>query len=259
MIHSRVGFRYYLTSGVRRTFLRSSTLFLMVSVFSVGLPAGSSYADDAHIVDVHVKKRYAKVLVSANLEHVFTKDVREALMSGMPVTFTYSINLRRDRSVIWDKREADIKVHKVVKYDSLTKEFNGIEVISETPPDPENFEKELEAIKLKNRETLFSEDKEPFIEINKRHLVLNDMNALEGWMSVLKDVPVGDTRGFQKNKTYYAQVKAEMKSPSLSVPFNYILFFLSSLEFQTEWEDSTAFVVEKPGLPLERMFGKNGR
>jgi len=228
---------------------------LVFTAFCLAHPK-PSYADSAQIVNVQIKERYARVLVSADLEGVFTKDVEDALMSGMPVTFTFYINLRRSRFMIWDKTEKAVTLHKTVKYDSFTKEFNAIETIADDPPNPESFKKKLEAIRKKNQDTLFSNSRNSNGVGNERYLVLKNRVSLEAWMSHLRDVPIADTLDLKKSKKYYLEIKSEMHSPDLVAPFNYILFFVSFLEFETSWQTSTAFLVKSPGAPITRMVQK---
>jgi len=182
--------------------------------------------------------------------------VEEEIMSGMPITFTFYVNLIRSRFMMWDKTEKTITLHKTVKYDSFTKEFNAIETIADDPPDPESFKKKLEAIKKTNQDTLFSNSPNLNGAGNQRYLVLKNKASMEEWMSHLRDVPIADTLDLRKSKKYYLKIKSEMHSPDLVAPFNYILFFVSFMEFETSWQDSTAFLVKSPGAPITRMVQK---
>jgi hypothetical protein len=208
---------------------------------------------------VKIKKDHGRILVSADLEDAFSDDVEEALLSGMPVTFSYSVNLYRSRSLIWDKGERSVNIHKIVKYDSFTKEFNALEIISDDPPDPDEFERELSDIKESNRNTLFSKKPVVLNHRNARYLSLKNLIAVQGWMGNLRNIEVGKIIEFKRDSKYYAEVKAELASNMFASAVNYILFFVSFLEFETDWEYSTAFMMKNSGESINRLAGGESR
>jgi len=232
---------------------------LLVSIAFSFLPIVPSFASDAQIVNIEIKESYANLLVWAELESAFTDEVKEALQSGTPITFSYHIDLKRTRTFLWDEKEAEISIHKIVKYDSFAKEYNALQIISEEAPDIEDFEKELSKIKTQNRDTLFGEVNKSASESGDSYLSVKSIGALEEWLSNIKRVVITDTLSLQKEQRYYIEVQAEMNAPGLSSPFRYIFFFVSSPDFSTRWENSTAFVINEPNTPIKRMLGKNSQ
>ena len=228
---------------------------ILFSVFIIlAVSSGRSVASDARIIDIFIKERYSLLTTTARLEGAFTKEMEEAFMSGMPVVFTFYINLVRDRSLIWNKTENRIKVHKMVKYDSFAKEFNAIEIISDEVPDPGDFDALLADIKKSNGDTLYGNGSAAWKNMYRKRLVLKDMNALESWMELLRDIPLGDKNDFPEDAKYYVEIKAEMDTIKLMPPFNYIFFFVSFLNFDTDWEASSPFMIAREKPPLDRML-----
>ena len=223
------------------------------------LLSGTSYASEPQIINVKVKKNLGRILVSADLEDAFSDDVEEALLSGMPVTFSYSVNLHRSRSLIWDKEVRSVRIHKMVKYDSFSKEFSALEIISDDPPEPEEFERELSDIRKNNQNTLFSKEPVVLNHRNARYLSLKNLVAVQVWMGNLRNIEVGKIVEFKRDSKYYAEVKAELASNTFASAVNYILFFVSFLEFDTDWEYSTAFMMKNSGDSVNRLAGGDSR
>ena len=239
-------------------------LHLTVAVLLLtALPAQKAFAGEAHIVNISVNESYSLLMASAVLDGAFTKDIEEAFMSGMPVTFTFYVKLIRDRSIIWNSRENTVKVHKIVKYDSFAKEFNAIEIIDGVPPGKGEFDSLLASIKKAHGETLFSKTavspKEMSREMTRRYLVLKNLPMVKGWMSSLKHIPLGNKLDYKPNAKYHLEVKAEMDTIKLTPPFNYIFFFVSFLNFDTEWAMSSPFMLEQENPPTDRMLVRQGK
>ena len=228
--------------------------YLLAAILLSVSSAQYASASDAHIVNISVDEKYALLTASASLDGAFTEKIEEALMSGMPVTFTFYVKLIRDRSYIWDANEKTTVVHKVVKYDSFAKEFNAIEIIDNKPPKRDEFDPMLATIKKSHGETLLSKKPVSYEELSKRYLVLKTLPMVELWMSRLRNIPLGDKLDYPPDAKYYLEVKAEMDTIKLRPPFNYILFFVSFLNFDTEWANSSPFLLEKGNPPTDRMF-----
>lgn len=238
----------------KRLGYQMSFRFLLIAILLSISSAQSAYASDAHIVDISVNEKYALLTASASLDGAFTENIEEALMSGMPVTFTFYVKLIRDRSFFWDDNEKTTVIHKVVKYDSFTKEFNAIEIIDNKPPKHDEFDGMLASIKKSHGDTLFSKKPFSFDELSKRYLVLKTLPMVKLWMSRLRNIPLGEKLDYPSDAKYRLEVKAEMDTIKLTPPFNYILFFVSFLNFDTEWATSSPFLLEKGNPPTDRMF-----
>ena len=238
--------------------LKVLRLVVVVSIFTI-LSAQNVRAGDAHVVDISVNESYSLLTASASLEGAFTGNIEEAFMSGMPVTFTFFVKLIRDRSILWDARENTVKIHKVVKYDSFAKEFNAIEIIGGPPPKAKEFDSLLASIKKTHRETLFSKTPESPKEMTTRYLVLKNLPMVKSWMSDLKQIPLGNKLDYKPNAKYHLEVKAEMDTIKLTPPFNYIFFFVSFLNFDTEWASSSPFMLAQENPPTDRMLVRQSK
>jgi len=230
-------------------------IFLILLAISVTALPGIANASKPQIVNINVKERFERLFVSANLDGAFSKSVKEALISGMPVCFSYNINLKKSRMLFWDKNEKSLRIHKIVKYNSFTKEFNGFEVVSEKAPNPVEFEKKLSAMMDMTSKSPFSEKPTAMWDKTGQYHVFKDIFALEMWMDNVRNVYIGKTGNYSSKGKYYVQVKAELASRPAQNALNYLFYFMPFLDLDTPWESSKAFMMKGAGNLSTRLAG----
>ncbi|MEX1128675.1 MAG: DUF4390 domain-containing protein [Vicinamibacterales bacterium] len=64
--------------------------------------------------------RDGQVLVSFKLQQELTDELRTTIRSGMAVSFTYSVDLRRGSAIWFDRTLASVVIKATVKYNNLT-------------------------------------------------------------------------------------------------------------------------------------------
>lgn len=96
---------------------------LLVSALSL-LIAGSAFAADPSIQKLSATVANEKVSVSFRLEHAFDGGVvAEALQSGAATSFTYRVELFRDRPNWFDDSLAESRIDVICTFNSLTREY----------------------------------------------------------------------------------------------------------------------------------------
>src|SRR2546425_9803003 len=105
-------FRVFVTSCFR----------VFVVVVSMLVAVGRVCAADPDI-SVTPIARDGQVLVSFDLSDGFTADVRDAIQSGLPTTFSYEVELRRQTSTWFDRTVASVTVAATVRFDNLTRRY----------------------------------------------------------------------------------------------------------------------------------------
>ncbi len=161
-------------------------------------PAG--FAQEAGLTSIIVTNTRDDLLVYLSVEGAFSEKIKEAILSGVPVSFSFFITLDRVRNLWIDKQIADITLTHRIKYDNLKKEFsvtrsweNGKPVV--TP----SFEE-------------------------ARHLMAE--------VDSLKVVPLGE---LEKGRHYQMRAKAELSKLTLPFYLHYVFFFVSLWDFETDW------------------------
>ncbi len=139
------------------------------------------------------------VLVYARLTNSFTKDMEAAILAGVPTTFTFLIDLYQERRYWVDKKIAGLTVRRTIKYDIVKKLFSV------------SSEGEKEAI------------------------TFSDYESAKRAMAELNGFPVVPVKSLQRNEFYAVQIKAKLEKVRLPLNMEYIFFFVSLWDFETDW------------------------
>lgn len=229
----------------------------------VALSGAFAFADDAYIVNVVRGEPLDRIVVSATLKGAFTPEIRKSIDSGAPVTFTYFLQLKRLRALVWDKTVHKVALKRMVKFDALKKEYLAWEK-KDKDEDDIDFKAELENVNLNetgeaaentsakktSAENTSAEQGKPEPSESKvimEPLVFKKVQELEKWMTHIENFDLGPIEDLNKSAIYKARVRCKMKQIKLIPPFNYILFFMSLLDFDTEWTNSTTFTINGAG------------
>jgi len=166
----------------------------------VALLCGSNplLAQDAVLTHITVSNTRDDLLLNLNLEGSFTERLKAAIISGVPATFTFYINLYRIRSWLPDKKITNITLTHTIKYDNLKKDFT---------------------IKRSWREG------DP--------MVTHSFSQAQKWMTEIDALPVYPLKELEKGRQYQIRAKAEVSKLTLPLYLHYILFSLWDVE--TDW------------------------
>ncbi|MBN2437181.1 MAG: DUF4390 domain-containing protein [Deltaproteobacteria bacterium] len=172
-------------------------IFLILAVFLAFSSPLS--AENAEIRDLLVTNNAKHVLVYAKVTNCFTKDIEAAILAGVPTTFTFLLDLFQKRPELLDKKVVRVTVKHTIKYDNVKKLF----FVS------------------------FDEDKEP--------TSFQDFESAKRVMADLNGVPVVQLNQLEKNEYYYIRIKAKLDKVRLPLHLEYIFFFVSLWDFETDW------------------------
>ncbi|MCE5284051.1 MAG: DUF4390 domain-containing protein [Deltaproteobacteria bacterium] len=170
-------------------------LFMMTCLPSCSL----LHAEDAEIRDLLVTNNATHVLLYARVTNCFTKEIEAAILAGVPTTFTFVVDLFEERPRWFDKRLVRLTVQHTIKYDNVKKLFT---VSSDGEKEPASFQ---------------------------------DYESAKRAMTDLNGVPVALLTTLKKGESYYVQVKAKLDKVRLPLHMEYIFFFVSLWDFETDW------------------------
>lgn len=94
---------------------RGLAVFLIMACLAVALAAQA--------IRVTPIARDGRVVVSFEMANGFTEEIRAAILSGLPTTFSYEIDLRRASPIWLDRTIATASVSATVRYDNLTRRY----------------------------------------------------------------------------------------------------------------------------------------
>jgi hypothetical protein len=172
------------------------TLYICLS--TSGLAWGGQ---DPRITDVIVTNAKDDLILYFKVEGCFTEDLQQAILSGVPTTFTFMASLGRVRNFWRDKNLASLEIGHTVKYNNLKNEF----VITR------------------------SED-------NGRSIVVNSLDEAKIIMAEVEHVRIAKLTTLERNHRYQVRIKAELRKITLPFYLHYVFrFFLFLWDFQTDW------------------------
>lgn len=173
-------------------------IFLICCLFP-GFLSCSYQKKDAKITDFLVTSSTENVLLYARVTNCFTKDMESAILAGVPTTYTFLVDLYQKQTHWFDKRISRLVITHTIKYDSVKKTFD---VSSSNGQEPLGFE---------------------------------DFDGAKRAMAELNGIIVAPMRHLKKDKKYYILVKAKMEKVRLPLHMEYVFFFISLWDFETNW------------------------
>lgn len=159
----------------------------------------SSEGRDAKFADLLVTNNADNILVYARVTNCFTKTMEAAILAGVPTTFTFLLDFYQERSYWPDKRLARRIVKNTIKYDNVKKIFH----VSSTD----------------------SEESAIFQTLDNAKMAMAELNG----------VAVIPLNVLTTGKPYYLMVKAQLDKVRLPLHMEYLFFFVSLWDFETDW------------------------
>jgi hypothetical protein len=174
---------------------------VLVLLFCLVCPSPSPLqAAEATLSDIIITNTQEELLVFFDIMGCFTREMEEAILNGIPTTFTVIIRLYRTRSLWFDASMSSIRLEHTVKYDSLKDQFLVIR----------------------------SEDK-------GNELIFKEFKAAKKAMAEIRNIKVVPLDELQRRNKYQLRVKAELKKVELPLYLHYVLFFVTLWDFETDW------------------------
>jgi hypothetical protein len=158
------------------------------------------FALDATLTNITVSNTRDDLLLYLNLEGAFREEMKKAILSGVPSTFSFFAKLNRTRNFWFDREIADIEISHTITYDNLKKEFMVQRSWKEDNPE-----------------------------------VTKSFKEAKRWMTEINSVEIIPLNRLEKGKQYQLRVKAEVSKKTLPLYLHYILFFVSLWDFETDW------------------------
>ena len=183
------------------TFRRHREPFTLLLIFCFLLSFPSPLqAAEATLSNIIVTNTQEDLLVFFDIEGCFTREMEEAILNGIPTTFTIVIKLYRTRTAWLDASIASITLEHTIKYDSLKNEFRVTRS-----------------------------------EADRTELVVKDFEAAKKAMAEIRNIRVVPLKELQDRGKYQLRVKAELEKVRLPLYLHYVLFFVSLWDFETDW------------------------
>ncbi len=186
-------------SYMNRSHLYSSILLFVLTIFSVCSPVWAADNEDPTIEDFIITTSSTDLLLFATVKNSFTKKMLEGVRNGIPITFSFDIELEKIRHVWFDRTLVEKKITHTMTYDAIKQRYT------------------IQLSEKKNPEITRSstEAKQLMAEINGLKVIANK-----------KLIP---------DASYSLHIKATLVENTLPLGMHYILPFTSLWNFETDW------------------------
>lgn len=171
-------------------------LFILLSLHSFSTPA---MGNEATIKDVLVTQSIDFIQLYAKVNNAISKEMETAILAGVPTTITFLVDLYQERSLWFDRKVAGVVIKQTLKYDKVKKTFY---VWLHNRGEPEGFQD-------------FENAKRAITELN--------------------GAVVAPVKQLQRYTPTYIMIKAKLDKVRLPLGMEYVFFFVSLWDFETDW------------------------
>lgn len=182
-----------------RPILLFPILLALICCFSTPTIVSAS-ENTAVIENIKLANTRDDLLIYFDIKQAFTEKMSQAVLNGVPASFSFQVVLYKTDGSFFDKKIANIQIKSSLKYNPLKKEF------SVSRP----WKNEAPVIT-----TSFEEAKTLMTEIDNLTII------------ALQKLAKGDK--------YQLRVKAELDKVTLPLSLHYVFFFVSFWDFETNW------------------------
>ena len=196
--------------------LAASIWLCLWVLVSTAVAAGPSVAN----IGVATKGNY--LIMDAILTEGIEGKILEAIESGVPMTITFQIELRKQNSFWADPLVRANEVSHTVQFDSLKKVYRFSEVGKNV----------------------------------KRKIITRKKDRYQKLMQTLKDIPVAPIYQLDPGEKYYVRVKADLEMDRFWFPFNYLFFFVPFNDYETSWSQTSPLTLDLEQAASTEAFNK---
>ncbi|MFO7883273.1 MAG: DUF4390 domain-containing protein [Desulfobacteraceae bacterium] len=172
---------------------------LLILVFAA-FPANVRGKEKASIENIIIANTRDDLIAYFDVADAFTEKMSQAVINGIPATFSFYISIYKPRSAWFDKKIAEKEIASTLKYNSLKEKF--------TVTRPWNISQVCVT------ET-FDEARRKMTEIDNLKIVSLDR--------------------LTKGEKYQLRIKAELNRVTLPLYLHHVLFFVSLWDLETDW------------------------
>jgi hypothetical protein len=154
---------------------------------------------EAKFADLLTTNNVDHILVYGRVTNCFTESMESAILAGVPTTFTFLLDFYQERPNLPDKRLARCVVKNTIKYDNVKKIFT----VSSTE--------------------------------GRKSTTFQTFEHAKAALAELNGVAVIPLSALTSSESYYLMVKAQLDKVRLPLHMEYLFFFVSLWDFETDW------------------------
>jgi hypothetical protein len=172
------------------------TIALFILIFTCNL----AQATQASLQNIVLDSKNRNLTLTFTLTDAFSEEMKEVILNGTSITFTFFVELREIKDFWIDKKIVDIKINHMLKYNVLKKEF---------------------AIKRS-------------CEIDEVLITKSFLEA-QYFMTAIRNLKILPFNWLENGNRYQVAIKAELSKANLPPSLRSAMFFSPPWGFETDW------------------------
>ena len=172
----------------------------IIFIFIIEIMCDLAYAYKTNLQNIVLDSDNGNLIVSFELENVFSSQMKEVILNGIPITFTYLVVLNEIRNFWLDKRIVNLKIDHMMKYNVLKKEF----VIKRSW--------QIDEV-----------------------LITGSFDEAQSLMTKISGLKIIPFNWLDNGRRYQIGVKSELSKANLPINLRSALFFSPTWGFETDW------------------------
>lgn len=180
--------------------LKALAVFAVVFIFFVPPAPAEVEEEKALIENIKLANTRDDLLVYFDVKKAFAPKINEAVLNGIPTTFSFYIDLYKTNGSWFNKKISSIQIKSTLKYNSLKKEFTVSRPWS-----------------------------------SNKTIVTESFDTAKELMTEIDNLKILSLERLAKSEKYQLRIKAELDKVTLPLSLHYVLFFVSFWDFETNW------------------------
>ena len=173
---------------------------VITAVFIFIFSCSPAPATKASLQNIVLDSKDKNLTLSFKLENTFSEEMKEVILGGTSITFTFFVVLRETKDYWLDKKIVDIKIDHMLKYNVLKKEF----VIKRSW--------QIDEV-----------------------LVTKSFDEAQNLMTTIRSLSILPFNWLENGNRYQIAIKAELSKASQPFNLRSVMFFSPSWGFETDW------------------------
>jgi hypothetical protein len=159
----------------------------------------SAFCEQASIRGVKAKGSNGAWKVSFVVENCFTENMNEAIQSGIKTAFTFYLEVYRKRKLWRDQKVVSMEFHHSIQFDPIQGQYSVT------------------------------------LEEHRSSRSTSDLEEAKKWMAKVEEVGVRPPSQLEPGIPTELRIKAELDPVKLPFHLEYLFFFVSLWDFETQW------------------------
>jgi hypothetical protein len=174
---------------------------MSVSIVLFSLLPSFTFAEETAVIEnIKLANTRDDLLIYFDVKKAFTPKISQAVLNGIPSTFSFYITLYKTGSSWFDKKISDIEIKSTLKYNPLKKEFSILRPWK-----------------------------------NDKTIVTPSFKEAKSLMTQLDNLTIIPLNQLVKGDKYQLRIKAELDKVTLPLSLHTVFFFVSFWNFETNW------------------------